>query len=118
MIRWRVIDIEKRFARNGDDMRLADSKHFRRLETERKFLRSPTENRLPNLAPFLSNRNFGSDCSDLLSRCIFDGNMNIVIRFNSQIENASFATLPLGTRGNLTTEAACRRFGSLTGFDD
>jgi len=72
MFRWRVIDIEKRFARNGD----------------------------------------------LLSRCIFHGNMNIVIRFNSQIDNASVATLPLGTRGNLTTEAACRRFGSLTGFDD
>jgi hypothetical protein len=35
-----------------------------------------------------------------------------------KIDNASVATLPLGTRGNLTTEAARRRFGSLTGFDD
>ncbi len=35
-----------------------------------------------------------------------------------KIDNASVATLPLGTRGNLTTEAACHRFGSLTGFDD
>jgi hypothetical protein len=39
-------------------------------------------------------------------------------RFKSPIDNASVATLPLGKRGNLTTEAACRRFGSLTGFDD
>ena len=72
MIRWCVIDIEKRFARNGD----------------------------------------------LLSRCIFLGNMEYRHRFNSPIDNASIATLPLGTRGNLTSEATCRRFGSLTGFDD
>ena len=76
------------------------------------------ENRLPNLAPFLCNRNFGAERSDLLSRCIFHGNMNIAIRFNSQIDNASVVTLPLGTCGNLTTEAACGRFRSLTGFDD
>jgi hypothetical protein len=31
---------------------------------------------------------------------------NIAIRFNSSIDNASVATLPLGTRGNLTAEAA------------
>ena len=70
MFRWRVIDIEKRFARNGD----------------------------------------------LLSRCIFHGNMEY--RHPLQLDNASVATLPLGTRGNLTSEAACLRFGSLTGFDD
>ena len=49
---------------------------------------------------------------------LVSGWWNITIRFNSPIDNASVATLPLGTRGNLTTEAACRRFGSLTGFDD
>ena len=72
MFCWRVIDVEKRFARNGD----------------------------------------------LLSVASFMAIWNIAIRFNSPIDNASVATLPPGTRGNLTTEAACRRFGSLTGFDD
>jgi hypothetical protein len=51
-------------------------------------------------------RFFGSDRSGLLSRCIFHGNTNIAIRLNSQINNASVAMPPLGTRGNLTTEAA------------
>jgi hypothetical protein len=30
----------------------------------------------------------------------------IAIRFNSQIDNASIATLPLGTRGNLQVQLA------------
>jgi hypothetical protein len=72
MIRWCVIDIEKRFARTAI-------------------------------------------CFPVAS---FLAILNIAIRFNSPIDNASVATLPLGIRGNLTTEAACRRFGSLTGFDD
>src|SRR5947207_10864590 len=62
-IRRRVIDIEKRFTRNGDYVLLAYFERLGFLETERKALRRPTENKLPKLAPLRADRNLGTNAS-------------------------------------------------------
>ena len=49
----------------------------------------------------------------LTGNCIFNNGQSLL-----SIVRRDGEDLPLGTRGNLATEAACRRFGSLTGFDD
>jgi hypothetical protein len=57
MIGGRVCKIVKCFARNRDDMRLANFEPVRGFDTERKFLRRPAENSLPNLASLWVNGN-------------------------------------------------------------
>jgi len=69
-----------------------------------------------SLVPDRHRKRFARN-GELLSHCIFHGNMKYR-HPHSPIDNASVATLLFDTRGNLTTQAACRRFGSLTGFDD
>src|SRR5437764_14997074 len=49
----------------------------------------------------------------LAGNCVFNNGQSLL-----SIVRRDGEELPLGTRGNLATEAACRRFGSLTGFDD
>ena len=71
MIRWRVIDVKKRFARNGDYVPLANRQHFGGLETKREFLRRPTENYPSILAPLGANRNFYANRSDFVSGRVF-----------------------------------------------
>ena len=87
MISDSVVNIEERFARNGDYMMLANAQSLRRLKTERKLLRSPTKNPLSNLAPFLTCGNFCADRSGLLSGRIFECNVNVAVCFNSKIDH-------------------------------
>jgi hypothetical protein len=61
MIRRRVRDVIECFARDRDHMRLANFELFGRFETERKALRGPIKNCLPNLTPLLANGNSGMD---------------------------------------------------------
>jgi hypothetical protein len=118
LIFGRVRDIPKCLADYCDDRRFVDRKFSSRVNMQGNSRRRPTENGFANFTPSRFCRYFADDDSRLRVRRVSKRNVQIAIRFNSQIDNASVATLPPGTRGNLRTEAACRRFGSLTGFDD
>ena len=63
MICWCVGNIIKRFARNSDDVQLANFKRVRCLDREWKLLRRPAEPNLSDLTPFWANWNFGADSS-------------------------------------------------------
>ena len=67
MIRWRVCNIIKRFARNSDDVLLAEFERVRGFNAEWKVLRRPSENGLANLAPLWANGNLRADRSDIVS---------------------------------------------------
>jgi len=67
MIRGRVGKIVKRFARNRDDMRLANFEPVCGFNAKWKLLRRPTEHYLSNLAPLRANGNFGAHRSDSIS---------------------------------------------------
>src|SRR5438309_8187083 len=66
MIRWRMANIIKRFARHRDDMRLVNFQRVRGLDAEWKLLRCPTEYCLPNLTPLWAKRNLGANRSDVV----------------------------------------------------
>jgi hypothetical protein len=63
MIRGRVADVIECFARDRNDMRLANFQRVRGLDAEWKLLRCPTEYCLPNLTPLWANRNLGANRS-------------------------------------------------------
>jgi len=64
MIGWRVCDLVKGFARNGDDV-LGNCKVVNALDREWKLRLRPAEHHLSNLTPFWANRIFGADSSAL-----------------------------------------------------
>jgi len=55
MIRWRVGNVVKGFARNDDDV-LRNCKVVHALDREWKLLLRPAEHNLSNLTPFWANR--------------------------------------------------------------
>ena len=67
MIRRRVANVIKGFARDRDHMRCANFKRVRGFDAEWKFLRRPAKHCLPNLAPLWANRNFGANRSGVVS---------------------------------------------------
>ena len=79
MIRSRVTDIEKRFARDRDYMLLPHFERLGFLETERKGLRRPTENKLPKLTPLGADGNFGINTSRFLAVGIFKYQSNVTV---------------------------------------
>ena len=66
MIRWRVGNVVKGLARNGNDV-LGNCKVVHALDREWKLLLRPAEYHLPNLTPFWANGNFGADSSGALA---------------------------------------------------
>ena len=67
MIGGRVGNVIERFARDRDDMLLANLERVRGFDTERKLLRRPTKHCLSNFTPLWANRNFGADRSNVVS---------------------------------------------------
>ena len=72
MIGRRVANIIKRFACNGDIMRLANFEPVRGLDSEWKLLRCPVKHCLPNLTPLWANGNLGATLLPLASERIAD----------------------------------------------
>ena len=54
------VNVIGRFANDCDYMRLTKFELIGRFSKERKALRRPTENSLPNFAPLRANRNFSA----------------------------------------------------------
>ena len=71
MIPRRVSDIKESFARDRDNMLLANFESVRGFETERETLHRPAENSLPNLAPLLADGNFSTNGSNSVAVGIF-----------------------------------------------
>ena len=67
MIGRRVANIIKRFACNGDSMRLANFEPVRGLDSEWKLLRYPAKHYLPNLTPLWANGNLGANSSNVVA---------------------------------------------------
>ena len=67
MIRRRVANVIKGFARDRDHMRCANFKRVRGFDAERKLLRRAAENNLPQFARLWVNRNFGANRSGVVS---------------------------------------------------
>jgi hypothetical protein len=92
MICGRVGNIIKRFARNSDDVRLANFKRARGLEW--KLLRRPVEHNLSNFTPLRTNRNFGADSSGVVAVGIFKRNVNIAVCFHFCVNDAARKRVP------------------------
>src|SRR5215467_9127881 len=93
MIRWRVGDVVKGFARNRDDV-LGNCKVVHALNRECKLLLRPAEHHLPNLTPFWANGNFGADSSGVLAVSILKRKMNIAVCFYFCVNNAACKRVP------------------------
>ena len=78
-IRRRVTDIEERFASDRDDVLLAKFEPLGFLETERKALQRPAENKLAKLTPVGADRNLGINTSRFLAVGIFEHESNITV---------------------------------------
>ena len=74
-----MIDIEEGFACNRDYVLLAHFELLGFLESERKALRRPTEDKLPKLTPLGANRNFGINTSPFLAVGILEYKSNVTI---------------------------------------
>src|SRR6266513_881857 len=81
-IRRRVIDIEERLACDRDYVLLAHFEPLGVLETERKALRRPTENKLPKLTPLGADRNLGINTSLFLAVGILEHESNVTVSLN------------------------------------
>ena len=79
MIRWRMCNIVKRFADNGDDVLLANFERVRGFDAEWKLLRRPAKHYLPNLTPLWANWNFGADSSNVVSVGICKRDVNVAV---------------------------------------
>jgi len=88
-----MANIIKRFARNRDDMRLANFQRVRGLDAEWKLLRCPTEYSLPNLTPPWANRNLGANRSDVVSGGILKRDVNVAVRDRAERDVDSAKTL-------------------------
>jgi hypothetical protein len=58
------VQYRKTLCPRRDDVLLANFERVRGFDTERKFMRRPTEYSLSNFTPFWANRNFGADRSN------------------------------------------------------
>src|SRR4026208_1436967 len=94
MIRGRVADVIECFARDRNDMRLANFQRVRGLDAEWKLLRCPTEYCLPNLTPPWANRNLGANRSDVVSGGILKRDVNVAVRFNFYSNDAACESEP------------------------
>src|SRR5258707_7792084 len=95
MIRRRMANIIKCFARHRDHMRLANFLRVCSLDHEWKLLRCPTEYCLPNLAPLWANRNLGANRSDVVSGGIFKRDVNVAVCFHFCVNDAASESMPL-----------------------
>jgi hypothetical protein len=95
MIRGRMCKIVKRFARNRDDMRLANFEPVRGFDTEWKLLRRPAKHCLPNLTPLWADWNLGAHRSDVVSGGIYKRDMNVAILFHFCVNDTSCERVPL-----------------------
>src|SRR5207248_5224069 len=95
MIGRRMANIIKRFARDRDDMRLANFQGVRGLDAEWKLLRCPTEHCLPNLTPLWANRNLGADRSNVAPSCIYKRKVNVTVCFHFCLNDAASESIPL-----------------------
>src|SRR6266496_2019148 len=93
-IRRRVIDIEERFACDRDYVLLAKFEPLGFLETERKALRRPTENKLAKLTPFGADRNFGINTSRFLAVGISEHESNVTVCFDFYVNEAASEVIP------------------------
>jgi hypothetical protein len=89
MIRRRVGNIIKRFARNGDDVLIANFQRVRGFDVEWKLLRRPAKHNLSNFTPLWANRNFGADRSNVVSVGIGKRDVNIAVCFHFCINDTS-----------------------------
>src|SRR6266487_6274552 len=64
------------------------------LETERKALRRPTENRLPKLTPYGADGNFGTNTSRFLALGILEHECDVTISLNLYANNAASEIIP------------------------
>jgi len=87
MICWRVRDVVKGFARNGDDV-LGNCEVVHALDREWKLLPRPAEHNLSNLTPFWVNGNFGADSSGVVAIGILKRKVNIAVCFHFCINDA------------------------------
>src|SRR6266480_856746 len=93
-IRRRVIDIEERFACDGDYVLLAKFEPLGSVETERKALHRPTENKLSKLTPLGAERNFGINTSRFPAVGIFEHESNVAICFDFYANEAASEVIP------------------------
>ena len=87
MIRWRVGDVVKGFARDGDDV-LGNCKVVHALNGEWKLLFRPAEHHLSNLTPLWDYGNFGADSSDVVAVGILKRKVNIAVCFHFCVNDA------------------------------
>src|SRR5205823_2375736 len=95
MIGRRMANIIKRFARDRDDMRLANFQRVRGLDAEWKLLRCPTEYGLPNLRPSWANRNLGANRSGVVSSGVLKRDVNVAVCFHFCVNDAASESIPL-----------------------
>ena len=95
MIRGRVANVVERFARDSDDVRLANFERVCSFHVAGKLLGRPTKYSLPDLAPLRANWDFGADSSDSVSGSIYQHDMNVAIRFHFCVNDASCERVPL-----------------------
>ena len=92
MIRGRVANVIKGFSRDRDHMRLSNLERVRGFDAERKLLRRPTENSLPNLAPLRANGNFGANRSNTVAVGILKRDVNVPVCFHFCVNDAASAS--------------------------
>src|SRR6266853_2473490 len=104
MIRRRVGNVVKGFARNSDNV-LRNCKVVHALDRERKLLLRPAEHHLSNLTPFWANRNFGADGSGVLAVSILKRKVNVTVCFHFCINDAPRKRIPffLGLPASICT---------------
>ncbi len=94
MIGGRVCKIVKRFARNRDDMLLANFEPVRGFNAKWKLLRCPAKHCLPNVAPLWANGNFGANRSGVVSGRIYKRDMNVAVCFDLRVNDAASECVP------------------------
>src|SRR5215470_7289321 len=94
MICWRVCDVVEGFASNRDDV-LGDCKVVYGLDCEWKLLCRPAEHNSPNLTPFWTYGNFGTDSSGVVAVGILKRKVNIAVCFHFRVNYTSCERVPL-----------------------
>jgi len=94
MIGGRVANVIERFARDSDDVRLANFERVCSFDVEGKLLSRPTEYSLPDLAPLWANWNLGANSSHAVAVGILKCNVNITVCLDFCINNAASKRVP------------------------
>jgi hypothetical protein len=81
MILWRMTNVEKSFADNGDDLGFANLESFVSPGLKREFRICPTENHVANLTPFRLRRYFINNYSRFVAGRVLERNVNVATRF-------------------------------------